>query len=424
MAVDWSRWIRGPRAGVEVLPGALRVAVMRGQQLRADKTVPLTGRPAAEWGAEINEFLKGNGAASEPLVLVLPDEECVTRVVSLPGVAAKDQAAALALQMDSLYPFPGQEPASAWMPIAGTPSILVGLTRPEVIRRWTTLMAEAGLQLAGCTIPAVVVPRQRRPMIAVRGSLVYAESGAIPMLWASNAALPLVRAQLRLADEVEAESLEALLPGGSLASAAASQPLRLNLLPAEQRAVHSRWGWVSTAVLASLAGLGVALLLAFPAIERERLLAQLRAETARLEPAAQRSAAALKANEQARGQVDELVKFRERTRTDLTALREATRLLPPPGWATQLDLTRTNLNLAGESPQAAELLRAFDGSPYFQNTEFTSPLSRSQTPGTDVFRLRSERREPAPAPPVAPGPAKPATPAAAPGAAVAKESGR
>ncbi|MCX6594123.1 MAG: PilN domain-containing protein [Acidobacteria bacterium] len=419
MALDWSRWIRGPRAGVEVLPGALRVAVMRGQSLRAEKTFPLGGRPSAEWGAEVNEFLKASGAANEPLVVVLPDEECVTRVVALPGVAAKDQAAALALQMDSLYPFPGQEPAAAWVPISGTTSMLVGLTRPEVIRRWTTLMAEAGLQLAGCTIPAVVIPRQRRPMMAVSGSLVYAESGAIPMLWASNVPLPLVRAQLRLPDETEAESLDALLPGGSLASAAAAGPLRLNLLPADQRAVHSRWGWVSTAVLASLAGLGIALLLAFPAIERERLLALLRAETARLEPAAQRSAAALRANDQARGQAEELVKFRERTRTDLTALREATRLLPAPGWATQLDLTRTNLNLAGESPQAAELLRAFDGSPYFKNTEFTSPLGRSQTPGADVFRLRSERREPAPAPPVAPGQPKPAVPAAG-----AKELGR
>ena len=405
MALDWRNWagaFRGVRAGLEVVPEGYRVAVMRGATVRGVRVVPAAGRPAADWGAEVAAFLDSCGAAREPLMLVLPESQCVVRTVALPGVAEKDRAAAVALQLDTVAP--GPDPVAAWLPIAGSDTVLVGVTRPEVIRRWTQLMQEAGLELAGCTLPAALIPRQRRPLIAVSGDSIYAESPSVPVSWASGVPAAMVRAQMRLSDEVEPEPLEALLPGGTLATAAATSN-RFNLLPAEQRVVRHRWGWVPTTVLALLALLSVAALWAYPAIDELRLIAALRAEIARLEPVEKQAAAALRTRQQLSAQIDALRSFRGRTRADLEVLREVTRVLAPPGWATQLDLNRTGLSLAGESPQAAELLKGFDNSPYFRNTEFTMPLSRTAAAGVDSFRLRSERRPPAPAPAASPVPA-------------------
>ncbi len=412
MALDWRSWsslLRGARAGLEVVPEGFRVAVMRGSALRGTQIVTTAGRPASAWGAEISALLAAWGAPQEPVMLVLPEDQCVVRTVALPGVAAKDRDAALALQLDTLSPDP--EPVAAWLPIAGTDAVLVGVTRPEVIRRWSQLMQEAGLELAGCTLPAALIPRQRRPLIAFSGDSFYAESATGHTLWASGVPASMVRAQMRLGDEVEPEPLEALLPGGTLAAAAAASS-RFNLLPSQQRVVRHRWGWVPTAVLAALAALSIGALWAFPALDQLRLMSALRVEIARLEPAEKQSAAALRSRQQLLSQIDSLRAFRARTRADLEVLREVTRVLAPPGWATQLDLNRTGLNLAGESPQAAELLKSFDNSTYFRNTEFTMPLSRTAVAGVDSFRLRSERREPAaaPAPAGLPGPVRPQEP--------------
>ncbi|MCX6598446.1 MAG: hypothetical protein NTV70_19005 [Acidobacteria bacterium] len=317
MAIDWRNWtspLRGARAGMEVVPEGLRVAVMRGRTLRGTQIIATAGRPAADWGADVNALLASCGAAQEPLMLVLPEDECVVRTVALPGVPAKDRDAALALQLDTLSPDP--EPVAAWLPIAGTDTVLVGVTRPEVIRRWSQLMQEAGLELAGCTLPAALIPRQRRPLIAFSGDSFYAESATGHTLWASGVPASMVRAQMRLGDEVEPEPLEALLPGGTLAAAAAVSS-RFNLLPSQQRVVRHRWGWVPTAVLASLAALSIGALWAFPAIDQLRLMSALRVEIARLEPAEKQSAAALRSRQQLVSQIDALRAFRGRTRADL-----------------------------------------------------------------------------------------------------------
>jgi hypothetical protein len=92
--------------------------------------------------------------------------------------------------------------------------------------------------------------------------------------------------------------------------------------------------------------------------------------------------------------VEELQRFRARTRKDLDALQEATRLVAAPGWAQQLDLTRTMILVTGESEQAADLLKLFDNSALFRNTEFLGPLSRQQNSRGDQFRLRAERKDP------------------------------
>jgi len=63
--------------------------------------------------------------------------------------------------------------------------------------------------------------------------------------------------------------------------------------------------------------------------------------------------------------------FRNRGRRDLDALNELTRLMAPPAWTNLIEMNRENVNITGEADQAAALLSLIDGSPCFQNSEFT-----------------------------------------------------
>ena len=84
-----------------------------------------------------------------------------------------------------------------------------------------------------------------------------------------------------------------------------------------------------------------------------------------------------------------LDEFRSRTRSDLDAINELTRLLPPPVWANTIDLSRDGVTIMGEADQAAPLLKMLDASPLFHNSEFNGI---SKVDKAEIFRLRTQRR--------------------------------
>jgi hypothetical protein len=145
-----------------------------------------------------------------------------------------------------------------------------------------------------------------------------------------------------------------------------------------------------------------------------RYLGVLQHEIRKYEPQARRVETIDKAILRARNRSQSLDDFRRRARLDMDALAEVTRLIPPPGWVTNLDMDRTTLQIAGEVDQAAQLLGTLDKSPLFQNSEFTMPITRSAS--AEMFRVRTARETPplnlrpqtvAPSP--APPPAAPRT---------------
>jgi general secretion pathway protein L len=184
-------------------------------------------------------------------------------------------------------------------------------------------------------------------------------------------------------------SRDALPYATALAGACPRLALAANLLPAEYRSSSSRAMFIPTAALA----LALLLLLGGLAVQatlRDRgYLAKLEAEIARLEPRARKVSEAERSIDVERARIRLLDGFRRRTRSDLDALNELTKMLKPPGWLNALELTRDSVTLFGEAEQAAPLLKILDGSPLFQNSEFTMPLSR----GGDVerFRIRASR---------------------------------
>jgi hypothetical protein len=418
-------WLRkwtafGTGAGAEIWGGEIHVAVVKVRPsgvtaLGVESFEGFGERPAAEIGAEISEFLMRCGARDAAIQFVLPSTESVTRTVALPGVARRDLPQAMAFQLDAVQPFGEGAAASAWTPLDAKGHVLVGAARTETIERLSVWAAEAGLAPAGFTTgPAAVrsaLKFQDRPaqfLAAAEwgGELkVYGESAAAPVFFASldmppERALALARAQLRLPADAPVEDLGALLPGASLAGAAALMSacpwltLDLNLLPEHLRAARSRWMFVPTAVLAGLLAItGVA----FANLDRyqdAKLIQGFEARIAEFAPDAARAAQAAKDREAAEKTIAMLREFRERNRRDLDALMEATRLLAPPAFASRLDLTRNQISISGEAGNAAELPRIFDASPLFSNSEFLAPLSKSSQGPMDVFAIRAVREEP------------------------------
>jgi hypothetical protein len=88
-----------------------------------------------------------------------------------------------------------------------------------------------------------------------------------------------------------------------------------------------------------------------------------------------------------------LDQFRNQTRQDMDALNELTRLIEPPAWVNSTTLQRDFVQISGEAPQAASLLKILDSSPLFLNSTFQQ-TGRAQS-GSESFQIRAGRRYPA-----------------------------
>jgi len=129
--------------------------------------------------------------------------------------------------------------------------------------------------------------------------------------------------------------------------------------------------------------------LAWPGYEQRQYLKQLNAEIAQLRPQAARAGALEREIGHTRACALLLQEFRSRTRSDLDAINELSRLLPPPVWTNTIDLSRDGVTILGEADQAAPLLKVLDASPLFHNSEFNG-ISKVQS--AEIFRMRTQRR--------------------------------
>jgi hypothetical protein len=391
-------------------------------------------RPAAEWGGELQRFLAEHEAAHSVAVALLPREEIVLRMVPLPGLSDEDTASAIRLQVDSLHPWGDEEDvAFDWQRIGDTALCAVALARRERVDYYTSLFAESGVKLAGLSFTASAVYRASRLFAGERSGArlavtrlasheggmveVYGESDAWPLLSAQfdlpvDRAIGLSAAEMRIEVPEEVPDILHLLPQtvGAPDSADLSDQARsyrapayaaaltaaclhlgepLNLLPAELRRGVSKAVYIPTAVLGTI--LGVLLLgLVFEGSWLDRNHQErLQAEIKILEPAAKRLESIDRQTAAMAERIRLIDGFRKRPAADLDVVREINKLLPPPAFVQQLTIDEQSVFVAGEVDQAESLLKAFDSSPLFRETEFTMPLNRGQS--GEMFRLKAKR---------------------------------
>jgi len=406
--------ISGPAAdesltatAVRVRPGQARVLGMLGIDSLAQSA-------SGVWGTEYAAFLRRHGFSHVAATVILPRREVIVRSLSLPGVSDKDLASAIQFQMEGLHPYPEDEALSSWARIPGTSFVLIAVTRRSVVDRYITLFAEAGVKIGAFTCSAAAIYAALRllgktPPAAgllayeeVPGAVeVYGESPTRPIFSATfpvppERATALAAAELRLEGDGPAAALGALLNAqtpqayaAALASACPLLTLPLNLLPLESRQNDSRTKWIPSAALgAAVLLLAIGLSVA-PRYESQRYLTSLNAEIKRLTPVANRSAALDRQIAADRARTALLDEMRSRTKADMDVLAEMTRILPPPAWLNLLEITRTQVTLAGETQQAAPLLQTIDASPLFQSSEFT--MAPSRVSNGESFRIRTNR---------------------------------
>jgi len=380
-------------------------------------------QPAAEWGQIYSAFLKKLGWSHLAATVLLPREDVILRQVAVPGVSNKDLPAAVGFQMDGLHPYAEGDVVSSWarLPSAskGAASmVLVAIARRAALERYTAWFSEAGVQIASFTCAPAAIYSARRlfssdplpdvlALEEVNGRVeLYGESPSHALFSAAFDATPeraiaLACAELRLDPALylatETRSFHALLGAepalpyaAALAGACPHLSLALNLLPVELRASNSRALWIPTAIASALVLVAAVALAAYPAIEDRRYLRTLNAEIEKIKPRALLSAKLDKDIESAERRTVALDQLRNQTKMDIDVVGEMTRILPPPIWLNALEINRSQVSVAGETDQAAPLLKQIDASPFFEASEFSMQPIRIQT-GGEAFRIRTNR---------------------------------
>lgn len=398
-------------------------------------------KAAGEWGSEVSHFLAGCGGAQHvAAVIVLPREQVISRIVSLPGVRDADAPQALGFQLESLHPWGDDDVAWDWQRIGQSSSFSVAIVQRELVDRYSAMFAEAGVRLAGFTCSGSALFFAARlgggpppaDFIAVRGAKaghadseveVYAESTSHPLYNAlfsmpPDRAVALARAETRLEDGAGAgdgkaavdwidilpawnaapDSLDlsdagrsrlSLVWAAALVSACPHLGSPLNFLPVEMRAQSSRMALVPPLILGVLLlGLCGALLGEESWLD-DAYLQTLQQQIKRLGPVARRVEVLDRHIADSATRIHALDAFRRRTRDDLDVLLELTKDIPPPATLNSIAITRNDVQIGGESGQAEGLLKKLDESPLFQASEFTNQLTRNGD--KEYFRLRTQR---------------------------------
>lgn len=405
--------IAGPHGSETLRVTAVRVRPNGARVLGGFSIENAAQQPAAEWGQVYSAFLKKLGLKHIVATVLLPREDVILRQLTVPGVSDKDLPGAIGFQIDGLHPYAEDDVISSWARLPGTSTVLVAIARRAALERYSTWFSEAGIKIASFTCAPAAIYSARRlfasaplpPVLAleeINGRVeLYGESPSHPLFSVAFDATPeraigLACAEMRLDPATETRSFHALLGAepalpyaAALAGACPHLSLPVNVLPANLRASSSRALWIPTAVAAGLALTAVAALAAYPAIEERRYLRSLNAEIAQIRPRAMLAAKLDKDIETARQRTILLDRIRRRSKTDIDVLGEMTRILPAPIWLNTLEVSRSQVTVAGEADQAAPLLKQIDASPLFEASEFSMQPMRS--PAGEVFRIRTNR---------------------------------
>jgi Tfp pilus assembly protein PilN len=410
--------IAGPRGSESLRITAVRVRPAGVRVLGRLTIEDFPHQPAGVWGSDYAAFLRKLDLRHVPATVLVPRQDVILRQLSLPGVGDKDLDSAIRFQFDGLHPYPEDDVISSWARLLGTSTVLIAIARRAEIGRYATAFSEAGVKLGGFTCSAAAIHSSLRlfgqtppsPTLLFEendGALeLYGESPAHPLFSArfDSSAAPraaeLACAELRIEPGTEPKPLASAFPTGisggpvlpycaALASACPRLSLALNLLPAERRDTSSRSVWIPATALAVLVAMLAGTLFAMPAYQDHRYERSLQSEIAKVEPGARRAAAVERDTDTLRKRTILLDDFRRRSKLDMDVLEEMTRLLPPQVWLNLLDLNRTQVAIAGETDQAAPLLKLIDGSPYFEASEFLVPPTRAAN--GETFRIRTNR---------------------------------
>jgi len=282
--------------------------------------------------AVVEVLLERVGKAAK-VVLLLPQQQVLHKVLSLPAATEAGLGNVLRFEMDRHTPFTSEQ-------------VYFGFRILERDRRHQRLQVELQVVLREY-LDALL---QRFDSLGVHPALVTLDGGA---------------------EQGRSQSI--------------------NLLPGELvRSRGSRWRGNRRLQVALV--LGLAVLAAFPLLQQQRRAERLAAALDAPKAAAERAAAVRAELEQLEAGRDYLRAQQAHAGEALGILKELTSLLPDTTWLSRFELTGERVRLEGESAEASALIGLLEQSKTLQSVSYASPITSNPRTQMDRFSLIAERR--------------------------------
>lgn len=286
-----------------------------------------------EWPPELAELLLERAAKAARVILLLPEQRVLRKVLSLPAVTEAGLGNVLRFEMDRHTPFSGEQ-------------VYFGFRILERDRRQQRLQVEL-----------LVVLREyldellgRLDGLGVRPSVVTLAEGTAR--W-------------------RGQSIN-LLPGGLLRS-------------------RGR-GWRGNRRLQALVVVGLVALAGLPLWQQQQRAERLAAELDAPKAAAERAAAVRAELQRLEAGRNYLRGQQAQAGEVLAILQELTALLPDSTWLSRFELNGERLRLEGESAEASALIGLLEQAKTLRNLSYASPITSNPRTQKDRFSLVAERR--------------------------------
>ena len=350
-----------------------------------------------DWFMERREEVRA-GIDGGELVLTPPAPATPVRIALVPEAAAARPLVAQALVRD-------EEP----------PAVVLALPGARVLRRTLELpmAAEENLrQVLGFELDRQTPFRAEQVYFDCR---VQRRDLAARQLVAEFALVP------RAAVDAELATLEAAgVPLEAMDGVDANgERLGFNLLPRERRAPRARFWLKVNLALAALALLLLGAVMAQSVANRERALAALEARTDKAQVEARSVAALRNTLKQAIDGASFLTERKSARPPTIDVMLDLTRRLPADTWLQRFSVNADQVQLQGQSREAAALITLLQQSPYLEGPALQGAITPDARTGKEQFLIQAKLRNP---PPPAAGAAPDAAPAAPPAAEPAPDA--
>jgi Tfp pilus assembly protein PilN len=287
--------------------------------------------------------------------LTIPRQWGVLRQIGLPVEAADRIPSAVALQIESLSPWTVDEvywDCAAEKPVKGAKTLKVSvcIVARTVLDPFLDWFRQAGVTLAGASLSSIE---------KLDGTAAAAGGSGL-----------------------------GTLPAAQAGAVAAALRNGLNLIPAPERFRRNHLRYAPTYALgAALAVVAVLLFLREP-YQWSVYGGELDSEIAALKPAVDAVAAQEDKLKRATSAYEVLKARVDARDTNLEALRELARILPPDSWISGYSAQGRTLTISGFAPSASAVQKVLEESAVFEDVQFASPVTRDGS-GKDRFSIKA-----------------------------------
>lgn len=289
--------------------------------------------PDGELPAELLETLLGRVAKASQVIVLLPEQQVLRKVLSLPAATEAGLGNVLRFEMDRHTPFTSEQ-------------VYFGFRILERDRRHQRLQVELLVVLRDYLDELL----KRLDELGVHPSMVTLAED--PSRWRGKS---------------------------------------INLLPGSLLRSRSK-GWRGNRRLQVVLALGLAALVALPLVQQQQRAERLAAALDAPKASAERAAAVRRELEALEVGRSYLLEQQVHAGEVLQILNELTRLLPDTTWLSRFELNGERVRLEGESAEASALIGLLEQSKTLQNVSYASPITSNPRTQKDRFSLIAERR--------------------------------